>query len=366
MLWANNVLPSSLPFFICINLLKNTSFIKIIGKILTPLMKPFFGVPGSGAFALAMGISSGYPTGAKISSELYLSEDLNKTEAERLLAFTNTSGPLFIVSAVGTSMFQNQQIGLLLLITHFLGSLTVGLLFKNYYKSDKNSSSGIISQNNEKRKETSKITDFKANSTINSKNIGYYVGNAIHNSISTLLLIGGYIVIFSVLGNILEELHVFSLFSTLLTPLFELLKLPTDTIIPILKGFLEVTCGLMDLSQIIGIETIILTISAFVLGFGGICVLMQVASIISNTDLSLKPYIIGKLMHGAFSALYTFLILKYTNFFSLQLVSAFSYSTSANIVAYETSNMMSGISSLLLISIIVKFFFNCKKSYSTK
>lgn len=44
MLWINNIIPSLLPFFICIELLKHTSFIKIIGRLLTPIMKPLFHV----------------------------------------------------------------------------------------------------------------------------------------------------------------------------------------------------------------------------------------------------------------------------------------------------------------------------------
>ena len=70
-------------------------------------MRPLFNIPGSGAFAVALGITSGYPVGAKISNELFESGECTKQEAERLLSFTNTSGPLFIVSAIGIGMFNN-------------------------------------------------------------------------------------------------------------------------------------------------------------------------------------------------------------------------------------------------------------------
>lgn len=101
LLWVNNVIPSLLPFFICIELLKKTNFIQIIGKLLTPIMRPIFNVPGCGAFALAMGITSGYPVGAKVASDLYKDNQCSKVEAERLIAFTNSSGPLFIIGALG-------------------------------------------------------------------------------------------------------------------------------------------------------------------------------------------------------------------------------------------------------------------------
>ena len=72
--------------------------------------------------------------GAKVSKDLYNSGLCSKIEAERLIAFTNSSGPLFIIGAVGTGMFLDAKIGLLLFITHFFASITVGLIFKNYKK----------------------------------------------------------------------------------------------------------------------------------------------------------------------------------------------------------------------------------------
>lgn len=129
MLWVNNVIPSLLPFFICIELLKETPIFYCLGKLLTPIMKPLFNVPGCGALALCMGMASGYPVGAKVASELYAHNECSKIEAERLIAFTNSSGPMFIIGAVGTGMFGDEKIGLLLLITHFLASITV----RNYF-----------------------------------------------------------------------------------------------------------------------------------------------------------------------------------------------------------------------------------------
>jgi nucleoside recognition membrane protein YjiH len=45
LLWANNVVPSLLPFFIATELLSHTNVINKIGKILNPIMKPIFNVP---------------------------------------------------------------------------------------------------------------------------------------------------------------------------------------------------------------------------------------------------------------------------------------------------------------------------------
>lgn len=90
-LWATSVVPSLFPFFVATELLTKTNLPQIIGKLFNRIMKPFFNVSGEGAFALIMGIISGYPVGAKIACNFRTSNVLEKVECERLLSFTNNS-----------------------------------------------------------------------------------------------------------------------------------------------------------------------------------------------------------------------------------------------------------------------------------
>jgi len=101
LLWANSVVPSLFPFFIAANLLSYTEVIPFLGRLLGKVMRPLFNVPGEGAYAFIMGIISGYPIGAQIVSNFKEQGICNKEEAERLISFTNNSGPLFIVGTVG-------------------------------------------------------------------------------------------------------------------------------------------------------------------------------------------------------------------------------------------------------------------------
>ena len=59
--------------------------------------------------------------------------------------------------------------------------------------------------------------------------------------------------------------------------------------------------------------------ASFLLGLGGLSILLQVWSTISKTDLSIKPYILGKLLHACISAFYTFLFLQNFTFFNFNL-----------------------------------------------
>ena len=129
-LWATSVVPSLFPFFVATELLMHTNIISILGRLLNPIMKPLFNIRGEGSFAFIMGIISGYPIGAKIACNFRESNICSKEECERLLSFTNNSGPLFIIGTVGILMFGNTSIGILLFITHILACLTVGILFR--------------------------------------------------------------------------------------------------------------------------------------------------------------------------------------------------------------------------------------------
>ena len=134
-LWATSVIPSLFPFFVATELLSYTNIVTILGKFLNKIMKPLFNVRGEGSFAFIMGIISGYPVGAKIACNLYNSNICTKEECERLLAFTNNSGPLFIIGTVGIKMFGSSAIGFLLLITHILACVTVGICFRFWKRS---------------------------------------------------------------------------------------------------------------------------------------------------------------------------------------------------------------------------------------
>lgn len=127
-LWANNVIPSLFPFLVAVELLKHTDVIYYLSMRVDKYMRPLFNLPGIATFPFIMGLLSGYPVGAKIVSSLYENGACSKNEAERMLSFTNNSGPLFIIGTVGISFYSNSTIGIILLITHIGASITVGIL----------------------------------------------------------------------------------------------------------------------------------------------------------------------------------------------------------------------------------------------
>lgn len=308
-LWANSVVPSLFPFFVATELLMNTNFVNILGRFLNKIMKPLFNIRGEGSFGFIMGLISGYPVGAKIACDFRENNICSKEECERLLSFTNNSGPLFIVGTVGISMFGNSTIGLLLLITHILACITVGIIFR-FWKFNSSSLDYIGNKN----------SNYKKYKNVTFSNLGKVLGKSITNSISTILMIGGFVVIFSSIISILKASGILNSLVLMLTPIFDFLNIDSSFISGILTGLLEITNGISSIS-IINIKAISVNIiiTAFLLGFGGLSVLLQVLSITSKTDLSIKPYIYGKLLHGVLAAFYTFVAISVFPFFNFNL-----------------------------------------------
>jgi len=299
-IWVNNVIPSLFPFFIATELLNHTNIPRIIGNMFNKIMRPLFNVPGIGAYALFMGIISGYPVGAKIVTNFRNQNLCTKEEAERLITFTNNSGPLFILGTVGITLFYDSSIGLLLLFTHILACISVGIIFR-FWKTN--------------IKEKRNTDTLSTNITFNS--LGEVLSKSILSAINSVVLIGGFIVLFGIIFSILQKTYILSFLKLPLIPIFNLLNINTNFIIPILTGILELTNGITSVSTIANKNLGINIIScAFLLGFGGISIMLQVLSIISKSDISIKPYLLGKLLHGSLAALYTFLIINSFSYFN--------------------------------------------------
>ena len=329
-LWATCVVPSLFPFFVITNLLSRTKVVNIIGKLLDKFMRPLFNVPGIGGFAFVMGLISGYPVGAKIVADFREKGLVTQDEGERLLAFTNNSGPLFILSSVGIALFGDTKTGLLLLATHILACITVGIILARFSKRKKFENSYDTIKNKFERKNNSQSCNSE---NITFKNLGEVLTTSINNSISTILMIGGFVVIFSVIISILNQTNILDKLSTLLYPILNFLNIDLEFAKPLLSGILELTNGVNLVANIptkLISQNIIL--SAFLLGFGGFSVLLQVYSIVSKTDLSMKKYLVGKFLQGIIAGIYTFLALKFLPFLNLDVV--------------QTSSLLDGSSNL--------------------
>ena len=274
-IWENSIFPS---LFIG-NILIDLGFPKLLGTLLKDVMYKLFKINGTGAFIIILSILSGFPSSAKYTKELYLNGEINDKEATKLLTFTHFSNPLFILGTLSITFLNNKEIGMCILISHYIGNLFIGLIFRNYYISKKDTT-----------KVSLKNAIISMNSSRTDKSFGQMLSNAITSSISTLLLILGTVTIFLVLTTLINN-------NLSVSPYYK----------SIINGIFEMTQGLKYLSMLkIPLYKQAL-ISVFFISFGGLSVHMQVLSIISDTKIKYFPYFISRILHASISTIIFFI-----------------------------------------------------------
>ncbi|WP_174879356.1 sporulation integral membrane protein YlbJ [Metabacillus niabensis] len=306
-IWWEVVFPSLLPFFIASELLIGFGVVKFIGVLLEPLMRPIFRVPGVGGFVWAMGMASGNPAGAKLTARIRQEKQISKIEAERLVSFTSSSNPLFIFGAVAVGFFHDASLGILLAAAHYLGNLCVGLTMRFYGGREASSQRGkrkIFPPLKEALRELHK-TRIKE-----SRPIGKMLGDAVITSIQTLLMIGGFIILFSVFNKILSIIHLTDLFAQIISGGLALLQITKDLSIPLITGIFEITLGNQFVSETSASLLDKMMIASFILAFGGLSVQAQVASILAETDIRFQPFFLARILHGIYSSIIVFLLFK--------------------------------------------------------
>ncbi len=298
-IWIDILVPSLLPFIVGASLIVDLKVIDIIGFIINPITKLVFNVSGKGALVFAISTISGYPVGAKLASELRIKEQISQTEAQRLVSFCSTSGPLFIIGSVGTGMFKDSALGYLMIICHYLGTITVGLLFRNY---------GWESLPENKKTLKANIKNVVETKNSNS-NFFVMFGNAVYNGVNTLLTIGGFVIIFSVVFRVLTLFNIIHIISFIIHIPLSVLGITEELCNAFISGIFEMTIGCSNISQAMGSsEQIKATLASFLIGFSGLSILSQCCTFFAKTDINIRLYISSKLLHGLFAAVFLFLL----------------------------------------------------------
>lgn len=348
-IWVNVLIPSLLPFVIGANLIVDLKIVDLIGVIINPITKFVFNVSGKSALVFVISTVSGYPVGAKLAYDLRDKGQISSSEAQRLVSFCSTSGPLFIIGAVAVGMFNNPSLGYLMILCHYLGSISVGILFRNYGK-EKLSKSNINIRTNFKN----------IISTRYSSNIGFFVmfGNAVVNGVNTLLAVGGFVIVFSVVFKILSLFNIISLLTTILSIPLSLFGVTKELCYAFIGGLFEITIGCSNISQVASASlSIKASLSSFLIGFSGLSILAQCCNFLAKTDINTNLYILSKFLHGLFAAIFTFLLYPICE--TTALVSSFgpTYNTLYNnkLLEFYLNNTSLIIPLLFLVYLIFKF-----------
>lgn len=321
-LWWRVVFPSLLPFFILSEILMGVGIVHFIGVLLEPLMRPLFNVPGIGAFALSLGLASGYPMDAVITSNFRKNNLCTAVEAERLLSFTNTADPLFMFGAVAVGMFGMPEIGTTLAISHYVGSILVGLLFRFHGRN--HDARPTASSPMTKRLLPRALSALLQARREDARPFGKLLGDAVRESMQTSLLIGGFIILFSVFLRILAITGVTEYLALCFNILLTLLTFDPTCANALVSGLFEIDLGALALSESTAPLPEKIALVSAVIAWSGLSVHGQVASIVMEVGISMKPYMFARLLHATFAGLIAYFLFDPIQALSLDALPVFN------------------------------------------
>lgn len=307
--WWNIVFPSLLPFFIASELLMSFGVVHFMGELLDPVMRPLFNVPGAGSFVMAVGFTSGYPIGSMVTARLRTDGMCTRVEAERLMSFTNNSSPLFMLVAVSVGMFNNPGLGVLIAGAHYLSNITLGIILRFYARSDGGripaSSSG---QKNLAARAFHKMLQVQR---LENRPPGKIIGDAVSKSVTNLLNIGGFIILFAVIIKLLGTAGIIDTIAGILGYILLPLGFSPDILPALGSGLFEMTIGSKLASEATAPLVQQVVAVGMILAWSGISVHAQAASMISDTDIRMMPFVLSRLCHTCIAGLYTYIACRW-------------------------------------------------------
>jgi len=305
--WWNFVFPSLLPFFISAELLMRLGFVKFLGVLLEPIMRPLFNVPGSGAFVMVIGFTSGFPVASAITAQLRSQNMCTRNEGERLISFTNNSSPLFMLTAVAVGMFGKPELGLVIAGSHYLANIIIGLALRFYGCKERLQTPSVDSQSWSLR---SAISALVQHQRTEQQTLGKLLGEAVSSSITKLINIGGFIILFAVIIRLLTDFGIIGLIAAIMGTLLAPLGFAPDILTALANGFFEMTIGNKMASEAAANELQQLMAVGMILGWSGLSIHAQVASMIAQTDLRINLFLISRITHAILATCLTWLFYK--------------------------------------------------------
>lgn len=209
---------------------------------------------GMAPFLFVLGTVCGFPTGAVCARKLFDDRAVNKKTAEYLMAVSNNASLSFVTGFLGTSVFENQKTGVVLLCLQWAACLLSALLLKRIMFGALPLPSAVLSD---------------------QKSVS--LADAAREGGLTMLTVCSCVVFFSVLGGVAAAPFCGTVWET------------------VIKGIFEFSTGCSTAARD---RATTLPLCGFFVGFSGLSVAAQVKSC-GGRSLSAKPYFALKCLQGA-------------------------------------------------------------------
>lgn len=265
----NTLVPSLFPFVLLSCLISRSRAASLLFRPLSPVMRHIFRLPPCAAPALLLGLTAGYPVGAKMTAALYERGGLNREQAARLLSFCTAPGYAFCVYTA-SRLSGTRDCARLLFCSTVLPPLLIGI-FRACFAP-------------------------KPEAQTEPESGSFDFTDAVRDGVAAMTSMCGFVVVFSALLSVLRASGLFRFAVSALSAL----GFTVSGAGALLTYFLEVTEGVSHSAY----WRLPLTAAAFGLGFSGLCIHLQLFSFFRKKPFPMpKPiYLSIRLLTGMAAA----------------------------------------------------------------
>lgn len=278
-IWLNNIVPVLFPYILIINIIMLFEAFTTVSFFIYPFLSKIFKVSKNGCFCIIVGFLCGFPIGIKLINDMVSDKKLTPSEGNYLATFCNNISPSFYLNIVISGNFMqnsdyinnyyNPLLHIIFILLPYLASIICSFIYRFLHKVD--------------------IINLCEQNTKKQPNTPENISSCILNTFDSLFTIGGYIIIFSIISNIL-------LTRINLPPIYN----------SILNTFIDITnSAILFKNQS---ARLLITILIPLCSFGGISALFQALSFIKHKELSKKIFVTYRFINLVISFLFSNII----------------------------------------------------------
>jgi len=305
-LWWTIVFPALLPFLILSEMLSASGLVHGLGVLLEPVMRRLFRLPGAGGWTLVLGITAGFPAGAGAVMQLHTQGDISDKDAGRLASLVHYASPVTLLIVIGTAFLHSPSAGYALLAIHWLSGLAAGCtaaLISRRQGAASEQASTVDRQLSRPRTKQASLAKRVRTAALDARSrdgrgFGKVLGESVTAAVQNLMIVGGYMIMFAVVINILTRL---------------IPELP-----PVLAaGLLEIHLGARAMTtHATGAQGFVMgsllgpALLSAALAWSGICAQLQALTVLRQAKVRFLPFTAVRLLHGLIAFTLTLVLWK--------------------------------------------------------
>ncbi|MHA7962981.1 hypothetical protein ACX93W_02470 [Paenibacillus sp. CAU 1782] len=297
-IWWDIVFPGLLPYFVLYEIMLAFGLAHGLAALLQPVAARLLRMPGEAAIGLAAGWMGGYPAGAEQVARLCREGKLNNSQGQHLLALAHMPNPLFMIVIVGASFLQAPTAGLIVAAAVWLSAIWLLLLSSIWPQSPQPKQQ--VQQHDHSSPKAGLLAAaalaMKAGREHDGRSFGRVLGESVAASVQRLMIVGGFMIVASVLARLAEPL------------LIPLTKMGFPFVGQVLfEGHLGAYAASLWSTPGAGLPLICAVIAAAV-SWSGISGILQAGYSVGGTGLKLFPFMMYRLNHAVHAFLVTLLL----------------------------------------------------------